>query len=327
MEARKLGGAGPAMTRLGLGMAALGRPAYINVGHGGDFPAGRSPAEMQRHAFAVLDAARAAGVGYFDAARSYGRAEAFLRAWLEARRIAPGEVVVGSKWGYRYTGAWKLDADRHEVKDHSIGALREQLAESEASLGPWLRLYQIHSATPESGVLADAQVLDALARLRDRGVRVGVTVSGASQAEMVRAAMAVERGGARLFDAVQATWNLLERSGEAALQEAHASGRTVIVKEALANGRLTGRGDAGRSGALAEVAREAAATPDAVALAAAVAQPWADVVLLGAATEDQLRSNVAALRLDLSPDALAALAALREEPSAYWSARARLPWQ
>src|SRR6266540_2837504 len=136
MATRRLGGDGPATSRVGLGLAALGRPAYINVGHGDDFPEGRSPELMERRAHAVLDAARAAGIGYFDAARSYGRAEAFLRAWLDARRVAPGQVVVASKWGYRYTGAWSLQAERHEVKDHSLAALEEQLAESEAALGP-----------------------------------------------------------------------------------------------------------------------------------------------------------------------------------------------
>ena len=35
--------------------------------------------------------------------------------------------------------------------------------------------------------------------------------------------------------------------------------------------------------------------PDVTALSAALAQPWADVVLLGAATVPQLRSNLAAL--------------------------------
>jgi aryl-alcohol dehydrogenase-like predicted oxidoreductase len=36
-------------------------------------------------------------------------------------------------------------------------------------------------------------------------------------------------------------------------------------------------------------------TPDALALAAALAQPWADVVLSGVATIDTLRGNLAAL--------------------------------
>jgi aryl-alcohol dehydrogenase-like predicted oxidoreductase len=326
MQERTLGEGGRTVSRLGLGLAAVGRPAYINVGHAGDLGSGRSPEALERHAHDVLDAARAAGVRYVDAARSYGRAEAFLRSWLDARGVAPGEVVVGSKWGYRYTGGWRLDAERHEVKDHSLAAFEQQWKESEAALGPWLALYQIHSATPESGVLRDAAVLDALARLRDRGVRVGVTVSGPAQAATVVEALAVERGGAPLFAAVQATWNLLEPSCGPALHRAHASGRAVIVKEALANGRLSPRGDAAAAGPLADVVRSSGASADAVALAAVLAQPWADVVLLGASTAAQLASNLAAQRVALAPAAVAALSALRESAPAYWARRAALPW-
>ena len=311
--------------RLGLGLAALGRPAYLNVGHGGDFPEGRSPEAMERHAHAVLDAAHAAGLRAFDAARSYGRAEEFLRRWLDARRLSPGDVSVSSKWGYRYTGGWRLEAERHEVKDHSLAALEEQLALSRAALGPHLALYQIHSATPESGVLDDGEVLDALARVRDGGLRVGVSVSGPAQAATVRRAVGIRRGGAPLFAAVQATWNLLEPSCGEALGEARAAGRTVILKEALANGRLGPRGDAA-PGPLGEVAAALGATADAAALAAALAQPFADLVLLGASTVAQLESNVAAAGLALPPGALAALAALREEPAAYWARRAGMPW-
>lgn len=323
------GGALPAR-RLGLGLAALGRPAYITLGHGEDFPEGRSPEAMERHAHGVLDAAWDAGIRSLDAARSYGEAEAFLRSWLVARARRPGEAVISSKWGYRYVGDWRLDAERHEVKDHSAAALRSQLAESEALLGPWLALYQIHSATPDTGVLDDGEVLDALAALRDRGLAVGLTTSGPSQAVTIRRALAVERGGRPLFAAVQATWNVLEPSAEPMLREARAAGRKVIVKEALANGRLAARGDAGGKGPLAGLARSLGATPDAVAVAAALSRPWADVVLLGAATVGQLRSNVAAVELD--PAALSEalergpLAGLREAPEEYWGRRARLPW-
>ncbi|HZZ82938.1 MAG TPA: aldo/keto reductase [Anaeromyxobacteraceae bacterium] len=326
METRRLGGDGPALTRLGLGMAAIGRPAYQTLGHGEDFPEGRSPEAMERHAHAVLDAAWAAGVRYFDTARSYGKGEAFLRSWLERRGRAPAEVAVGSKWGYRYVGEWRLEAERHEVKDHSPAAFAAQLAETEALLGPWLSLYQIHSVTPESPVLGDEAVLDGLARLRAQGVRVGLTVSGPRQAEVVLRALEVERGGAPLFDAVQATWNLLDPSCEPALVQAHAAGRTVIVKEPLANGRLTPRGDVGRAGLLAEVAGEAGAGVDAVALAAALARPWADVVLLGAATVAQLGANLGALRVALPPESLARLGDLREAPAEYWAERSRQPW-
>lgn len=323
MERRRLGGDGPELTRLGLGLAALGRPAYLNVGHGADLSGGRAPAELERQAHAVLDAAFAAGIRYFDAARSYGESERFLRDWLVGRGHRPGDVVVGTKWGYRYTGGWRLDAEQHEVKDHSRAALDEQWPLSEALLGEWLALHQIHSATRESGVLEDGAVLDALARLRDRGVRIGVTVSGATQAETARRALEVERGGAPLFAAVQATWNVLERSVGDALAEAHARGRTVIVKEALANGRLTTRGDAGAAGPVAEAARARGTTADAVALAAVLAQPWADVVLLGATTEEQLGSNLGALGVRVE---VGELEAVRERAEEYWGKRAGMRW-
>src|SRR4051812_33575516 len=100
---RSLGGTGLRVSPIGLGLAALGRPGYINLGHGGDLAAGTSVPEMERNAHAVLDAAHRRGVRYFDAARSYGRAEAFLASWLDARRLGRDDVTVGSKWGYTYT--------------------------------------------------------------------------------------------------------------------------------------------------------------------------------------------------------------------------------
>ncbi len=326
IETRSLAFGGPAVSRLGVGLAALGRPAYITVGHGDDFPEDRAPDEMERRAHAVLDAALAAGITYYDAARSYGRAEAFVRSWLDERRIPPGAVVVGSKWGYRYVGGWQLDAPKHEVKDHSLGAFRAQLAESRDLLGRHLGLYQIHSATPDTGVLEDDAVLDALAALRDSGVRVGVTASGTQQPETVRRAIAIRRNGAPLFAAIQATWNLLERSCEEALREARAAGRTIIVKEVLANGRLTARGDAGRAGPAALLARDLDVGPDAVAIAAALACPWADVVLLGPDSVDQLRSNLRALEVPAGPALLSRFDGLRQDPGTYWRVRAALPW-
>src|SRR6202012_5750009 len=136
------------------------------------------------------------------------------------------------------------------------------------------------SATIESGVLEDAAVMDALAGLRAEGVAIGLTATGPDQAATI--ARATELGA---FDAVQATWNLLERSAGPALAAAHAAGMGVIVKEALANGRLTDRGDVP---ALSTAAREAGTTPDALALATVLAQPWVDVALSGASTVEQL---------------------------------------
>ncbi len=313
-----LGTTNPPASRVGLGLAALGRPGYINLGHAADLAGHTDESSMESAAHAVLDAAYAGGVRYFDAARSYGKAEAFLASWLRERGLGPADLVVGSKWGYTYSAAWRVDAPVHEVKDLSVETLRRQYDESSELLGGNLRLYQIHSATLDSGVLKDRAVLDELARLREGGLAIGLSVTGPRQAEAIERAL--EIGG---FDAVQATWNLLERAAGTALSAAHDAGLGVIVKEALANGRLTERGAIAE---LEEAACRAGTTADAVALAAVLAQPWTDVVLSGAATVEELQSNLSARTLDLDPEVLERLGDLREEPAAYWETRASLPW-
>ncbi len=298
-DERTLGRTGLRVSPIGLGLAALGRPGYINLGHGRDLAGETNVEALERRTHEVLDAAYAAGVRYLDAARSYGRAEDFLASWLDARAVPPGAVTVGSKWGYVYTADWHVEAARHEVKDLSAANLRRQAAESRALLGDHLALYQIHSATLESGVLDDAEVRDELTGLREQGLAIGFTASGPRQRETIERALEV--GG---FDSVQATWNLLERSAGPALAAAHEAGLGVIVKEALANGRLIGT------------------VPDSVAIAAVLAQPWADVVLSGAVTVEQLESNLRALKAEYDGrhDDLV------EDPEAYWSVRAALPW-
>ena len=319
-----------AVSRVGLGLAALGRPGYINLGHARDLDHTYAVESMEQHAHAVLDAAWEAGIRYFDAARSYGKAEAFLGSWLRQRGIAPDEVTVGSKWGYVYTADWQVEAAVHEVKQHHLEVLRRQRQESDTLLGAYLRLYQVHSATLESGVLDNLEVLGELARYRDEGLAIGLTVSGPGQVETLTRAMAVHMGGQPLFACVQATWNLLEPSAGPALQEAHSQGMGVIVKEALANGRLTTKNDnplfAVKRRILEETARDLRTTIDALALAAALAQPWADVVLSGAATPDQLLSNLAALQVPWNEGVGNRLASLAEGHEAYWARRSALPW-
>jgi aryl-alcohol dehydrogenase-like predicted oxidoreductase len=278
--------------RLGLGLAALGRPGYLNIGHGADLGEDRSVAALRARTHAVLDAAYEAGIRDFDAARSYGRAEEFLGEWPRSRR--PDGVTVSSKWGYVYTAGWAVATQPPEVKHHDVETFRRQYAETREHLGDWLALYQIHSATPESGVLEDDAVLTAM---RDIGIPIGVSVSGPSQPETIDRAVSLG-----IFSAVQATWNLHERAAGPALARAHAAGLKVMVKEALANGRLAAR--------------------DAEALAAALHQPWAGVVLSGAASVETLRSNLRARELP-APGELADLA---EDSAAYWALRSSLPW-
>jgi aryl-alcohol dehydrogenase-like predicted oxidoreductase len=301
------------MAVFGLGLAALGRPGYLTVDHGAAIGIDHSVDALRRRCHEVCDAAWEGGIRWFDAARSYGRAEQFLAQWLTGGGIEPDQVVVSSKWGYTYTADWKVDAEVHEVKDHSAAALARQWPETEALLGPWLRLYQVHSATLESGILDDVKAHAALAGL---GVPVGISLSGPNQSDALHRALSIGIDGTPLFSAVQATWNLLEPSAGAALAEAKSAGWTVIVKEALANGRLAVPGPATAS---------LGARPDVTALAVALAQPWADIVLLGAATVSQLRSNLAALDVAAPPDG-DRLMTLALDPQTYWRERAAVEW-
>ena len=115
-----------------------------------------------------------------------------------------------------------------------------------------------------------------------------------------------------------------------ALAEARAAGLVVIVKEALANGRLTARNVepafAATRARLEAEAERLGTTLDGLALAAALARPWADVVLFGAATVEQLRSNLGALDVRWDRDADHALADLAEPSERYWATRKQLPW-
>jgi aryl-alcohol dehydrogenase-like predicted oxidoreductase len=268
---------------------------------------------MRDACFEVLDAAYTAGIRWVDAARSYGRAEEFVSGWLASRGFT--DVTVSSKWGYEYTADWQPDADVHEVKEHSLARFERQWSETKALLD--VDLYQVHSLTMDSPLFTDRELQAAMAAT---GVPLGFSTSGPRQADTVRRAFALKVDGRRLFSAVQSTWNVLETSAGKALAEAHASGARVMVKEVMANGRLAVEPPR----AVADIANRNLAGPDAVAMAAALAQPWADVVLSGAASVAQLHSNIAPVTLDEVD--LQLLSDVAEDPEAYWSHRSALAW-
>jgi aryl-alcohol dehydrogenase-like predicted oxidoreductase len=164
-------------------------------------------------------------------------------------------------------------------------------------------------------------------------VRVGFSTSGPAQSEVIERALQLRDSP---FSAVQATWNLLEPSAGPALEAANEARWLVVVKEVLANGRLTGGGngqdapDARDHRAEDAEARDAEALADAdgqplegLAVGAAVAQSWADIVLSGAVTRAQLRGNTRARVPALPQERLTTLA--RPAPE-YWAARSARSW-
>ncbi|TWT61626.1 aldo/keto reductase [Rubinisphaera italica] len=329
MELRELGQSGLKVSPVGLGLAALGRPGYINLGHADDLDEEYDSTLMQHRAAEVLQTAYEAGVRYFDAARSYGKAEQFLSHWIAAHPDQQ-EMTVGSKWGYEYTADWKIDAEVHEQKQHSLERLNQQWGESQALLSSHLNLYQIHSATLESGVLRNDAVLNRLKELKEFGFAIGLSVSGPEQSKVIEQALTIRNGKRLLFDTVQATWNLLERSAGPALEEAYRQGMGIIIKESLANGRLTERNRspefAAQLNLLQSHAQRLETTIDALCMAYVIQQPWVDVVLSGAATSEHLLSNLAASKVIIDEDFEIAFRSLHEDAASYWKTRSQLNW-
>jgi len=309
---------------MGLGLAALGRPGYINLGHAADLEHDYSKASMETRAHEVLSEAYKRGVRYFDVARSYGLAEAFLASWLNKHK--PDDVMIGSKWGYTYTANWQINADKHEIKEHSIENLNKQVQESQALLGKQLNLYQIHSATLATAVLENKAIHNRLSELKQEGIMIGLSLSGSKQAETLEQALKIELNGKKLFNCVQATFNIFEPSAAKTLEFASREGLFVIVKEALANGRLTSRNQDIEIKPVTEKARKLGVTEDALALAWVLKHDWVDVALSGASTVQQLKSNLTALSLSLNQEIMQEFKKLEQSPEAYWQKRSSLVW-
>lgn len=316
---------------IGLGLAALGRPGYINLGHGDDLSHDYDVEKMRQQSFVVLDNAYAAGLRHFDTARSYGKGEAFLGNWLKERKIPRDDLLISSKWGYTYTADWNIQAEKHEVKEHSLTVLQRQWPESQEELGASLGLYQIHSATLDSGVLDNNEVLTQLAEYKEQGMKIGLSVSGTGQSETIERGLELTHPStpnSLLFDSIQATYNIFETATGDILKQASEAGLFIIIKEGVANGRLTPRGqnDRDKNQELIQLANSLNTTIDALALAFIINQPWVDSVLSGAATTEHLQANLKALDLEFTPKHLAELQQYTENSSSYWQTRSSLAW-
>ena len=315
------------MTKIGLGLAALGRPEYINIRN--DDSIDKSKDAFKNNTFSVLDEAYKLGVRYFDTAPSYGKGEAFLQEWHATTNHA--DVVLGTKWGYTYVANWELGFDgQHEIKEHSLEKLVEQWQVSKKML-PKLKYYQVHSATFESGILENQDVLNQLFEIKKQtGLLIGITASGANQKDVIAAALKVKIKNDPLFDSFQVTYNIFEQSTFSILEEAIQQGKTVIIKEALANGRVFQNEKFPHYqesyNILNQLSKKHQVGFDAIALRFVMDKLQPNFVLSGASNSNQLKQNLKALNFNLTKDELNSLKTLQVSAETYWSERNTLAW-
>ncbi|MEL4307012.1 aldo/keto reductase [Joostella sp. CR20] len=314
-------------TIIGLGMAALGRPEYINVNSAAT--ENKSEETFKQNAFKVLDEAYRRGILYFDTAPSYGKGEAFLTEWNNSRNNK--DVFFGTKWGYTYVANWILGYEgKHEIKEHSLAKLEEQWEISKVLL-PKLTYYQIHSATLESGVLSNIEVLEKLAEIKQNyGVKIGLTTSGTQQQTVIEEALKIKINNTELFDSFQVTYNILEQSTHAVLEDVKTANKTIIVKEALANGRVFRNKNYPEYQplytTLEQLATKYNVGIDAVALRFCMDNLQPNIVLSGASTIFHLEENLKANTFSLSEEELQSLKTYQIKSAKYWDERSQLAW-
>jgi len=312
------------MQKIGLGTAAIGRPEYINLRIK---PKNFSDLKgFESHGLNLLETAYEHGIRYFDTAPGYGMAEDLLLAWLKNKPY--NDVEVATKWGYKYVADFKPNARIHEIKEHSLQLLNAQWAKSKNIL-PHLSTLQIHSATFETGVLKNRAILARLHEIKIKhNLKIGLTSSGTNQTEVLNYALDIMFEGTPLFEVFQATYNILDQS--LASNHQNFKGRRLVIKEALANGRIlpysgyTNYQDLYHT--LEALADKYETSPDAIALRFCVDSIGPFMVLSGASEKTHLVHNIKANSFQLEEEDVVLLRSFGISTEKYWSERKQLVW-
>ena len=312
--------------QLGLGTAALGRPQYINVRQ--EDCDNSNLTEFRKQSFSVLENAYNSGIRYFDTAPGYGLAEELVLEWLQTKNDKTIEIA--TKWGYTYTANFDANATVHEVKEHSLSKLNEQWNLSKQLL-PYLKVYQIHSATLETGVLENKKVLEQLAFLKkEHNLKIGLTTTGTNQVEVIKKALDVLVDGKQVFDLFQVTYNFLDQSLKEISDELQSQDKSIVIKEALANGRVFRNKNYPNYdkmyATLDSLAKKHNVGVDAISLKYCEQTITNSIVLSGASNSEQLEENLKMNSFSLSKDEIELLNSFKIDPNFYWTERKKLQW-
>jgi len=310
----ELGQTGLEITRVGFGAWAIG---------GGDWEFGWG-SQDDDESVAAIERALELGVNWIDTAAAYGfgHSEAVVRRALEGVERRP----------YVFTKAGLVDGGgRRVVNRLTRDSIRRELEASLTRLGvDAIDLYQIHWPIPDRDV---EEGWSAFAELKDEGLvrHIGVSNFDIDQLRRAQAIAPVET--------LQPQYSLVERAvEEEILPFAGHAGIGVIAYSPMGSGLLSGAmtrervaslpdedwrkrderfSEPALSRHLATVARlEAVAerhdtVPGAVAIAWTLVNPAVDGAIVGFRRPEQVDPLIAAATLELTPEDLAEIAAVR----------------
>ena len=311
---------------LGLGTAAFGRPLYINIKPSKE--SYTSEDSFMAKGIEILDRAYDLGIRSFDTSPGYGLAEKMLATW--AHQKSNKDIEILTKWGYTYVANFDKNASVHEIKEHTLEKLNEQWEISKFLL-PYLKAYQIHSATLETGVLNNETILHRLAELKyEHNLTIGITTTGANQKEVLEKAMGIEIDGLELFSLFQVTYNIFDQSISSLVNIISKNDKKIIIKEAMANGRVfpnklySNYRDTYKY--LILLAKKYNVGVDAIALRFCAETVPAYRILSGANSVSHLSDNLKMNRFKLTEEEISFFKERPVNPSNYWNERKELKW-
>lgn len=215
MRPRRLGSTSLQLSPIGFGAFKIGRTEGAKYAEAYSLP---SDAEATALVHAVLDL----GITLIDTAPAYGVSEERVGAALRDRRA---DVVLSTKVGERFESG-------RSSHDFSEAATLRSVERSCARLcRATIDLVFVHSNGDDLAILQEGGVTRALRALRDRGVVRAIGFSGKTVEGHRRA---IDEG----YDALMVEYHPLDGSQRPALEEAADRGVGVVVKKALASGRV-----------------------------------------------------------------------------------------
>jgi aryl-alcohol dehydrogenase-like predicted oxidoreductase len=268
MKTRKLGHTGPAVSRLGIGLAEIG---------------GLGLGEVSTVA-GLLNAALDRGINFLDTAACYGDSEELVGQAVAGRR---DEFVLSTKAGHvagDYAGrSWTAETV-HDSIERSLRRLRIE------------HLDVVHLHSCDVAVLERGDVIQALQDAKQAGKTHYIGYSGDNEA----AIWAVESG---LFDTLQTSYNLVDQQARTRIfAKAEEQGMGIIVKRPIANAAWGA--ETSPSGYAAEYHRRAQrmaaegpipGAPDnaiLLALGFTLAHPAVDTAIVGTSDLAHMQTNV-----------------------------------
>lgn len=218
---RPLGSTGMAVSCLGLGTVKFGRNHEVKYPHGFSLP---EDPEIEQ----LLEQARSLGINLLDTAPAYGSSEQRLGRLLKDR----ADWIITTKVGEEFLSG-------KSVFDFSAAHVQTSIERSLRNLDTdYLDVVLIHSDGNDLKILESTDCLEALLKLKDKGLIRAIGMSTKTEAGGLRAA--------ELTDVVMVTYNPAQTEEESVIDFAAEHNKGVFIKKALNSGHLAtpGQGSA-----------------------------------------------------------------------------------